>query len=116
MQDQGVEAPRLKNNGRPVTQGRAQENLWRTLRALGRDFTIHELTALSWTEQTPVSLIAAADYIRHLHSAGYLRHDKGRYRLTLNTGPRPPMVQRVHRVYDPNLHQVMWTETGADDE
>ena len=117
--DAGVEAPKLKNDGRPVTVGRAQENIWRTLRALSRPFTLHELAALSHTEEYPVSLTAVQNYLQHLTAAGYLKTDPdhGQYRLALNTGPRPPMIQRVHRVYDPNLHQVMWTEpTGVDDE
>jgi hypothetical protein len=117
--DAGVEAPKLKNDGRPVTMGRAQENVWRTLRALNRPFTLHELAALAETEEYPVTLGAVQVYLQHLKAAGYLKTDpdSGYYRLALNTGPRPPMVQRVHRVYDPNLHQVMWTETtGADDE
>lgn len=126
VRDAGVEAPRLKNDGRPVTVGRAQENLWRTLRTLNRSFTLHELAALAHTEEYPINPAAARLYLQHLEAAGYLKADPdngqpfdsahGKYRLALNTGPRHPMVQRVHRVYDPNLHQVMWTETGADDE
>lgn len=119
--DQGVEAPRVRKDGRPVIVGRGQENMWRTLRALNRPFHARELAALASTPESPVSPVAARDYLRRLQAAGYFNFDERpaadpHYRLILNTGPRPPMVQRIHRVYDPNLGQIMWTEPGIGED
>ena len=39
-----------------------------------------------------------------------------RYRLIRNTGPRPPMVQRIDAIYDPNLGAVVWTRQDITEE
>lgn len=118
IKDHGVEAPRLRKDGQPVTLGQAQENLWRTLRALDHAFTPPELAALASTAAVPIPVPAAQEYLKWLLQAGYVRREEGRYRIALDTGPRPPQVQRVHRVYDPNLGRTMWNEpsVGVDHE
>lgn len=129
--DNGLEAPRLTKDGKPVTQGLAQEQMWRTLRIIGNDFTYLELAGLASTSEIAVATTAARDYLKHLARAGYVtavekgkgrggsgggiptryRFNRGRY-----TGPRPPMVQRTKSVYDPNLGCVVWQEEADHDD
>jgi hypothetical protein len=125
QKDNGVEAPRVRKDGTPVTQGREQENLWRTLRAVNYPVNYRELAGLARTEQVGISPEFARDYLVNLHKAGYVsRSDakpfKGpcKYLLipSMNTGPRPPMIQRIKQVYDPNLGKVMWTDQKGDDD
>jgi len=116
--DNGVEAPRIRVDGSPVTQGRAQENLWRTLRTLAHPVTYLELAAMATTDEHPVAPSFARDYLGNLDKAGYLLQREGKkYQLkpAMNTGPRPPMVQRISQIYDPNLGKVVWSK-GGDDE
>lgn len=115
IRDHGVEAPRVRKDGSLVTQGRAHENVWRTLRLLGRATDVRELTALADTPATPLSMSAVREFLNLLRQAGYLRQDGDRCALIRNTGPRPPMVQRLRRVYDLNLGQVVWTEEAGDE-
>lgn len=118
IRDNGVEAPRVRKDGTEVVQGRAQENLWQTLRRAKNPMTPAELAAMASTENIPVSPVAAGDYLKNLEKAGYLIRDKQK-RVKLkagkNTGPRAPMVQRIKQIYDPNLAQVVWSQ-GADHE
>lgn len=130
--DEGVEAPRVRRDGSRVTQGLAQEQMWRTLRMLGSgDTNARELAAHASSSAAAVAEVAAGDYLRVLATAGYLHctaagHGTGRggvlarYRLRaeMNTGPKPPMVCRTRVVFDPNLMAVTWapvvTEEDAD--
>jgi len=122
--DVGVHAPRLTKEGTVSLQGRGRENLWRAMKVLN-SFDFRELAQAASTEEVSVKPMEAKDYIRHLKGAGYLlqlqAHDRrartpARYRLLprRNTGPRPPMVQRVKQVFDPNLNQVMGVEQGGE--
>jgi len=124
--DNGVEAPRLRKDGSEVTQGREQENIWRTLRTVNHPVNYMELAALSSTESHAVAPAFARDYLVNLYKAGYVRRSeskpfKGSCKYMLipvkNTGPRPPMIQRIKQVYDPNLGKVVWSDSkGANDE
>jgi len=131
LRDEGLEAPRLKRDGSRVTQGLAQEQMWRTLRLLGGDLNAHELAAHASTDAVPVTLSAAEHYITWLLAAGYLirtRAGKGlgkagkglpaRYRLdpARNSGPRPPMICRAKVVYDPNEDAVVWAPIVTDED
>lgn len=120
--DTGIEAPRVRRDGSTVTQGLGREQMWRTLRML-REFTAVDLAVQASTEEAPVSTETAKEYCHFLALAGYLAvvlPGKGvgkggvltRYRFvpTRNTGPLPPMIQRVKAVYDPNLKAVVWSE------
>lgn len=129
VKDCGLEAPRIDRSGRPVVQGQGQEQMWRTMRIMGRDFTAFELAGFASMGGVAVTPVTARDYIKHLHRAGYVsltvkgpgRGNGGptsRYRLVPSkyTGPRPPMIQRTKSVYDPNLGKVVWTEEISDDD
>lgn len=119
IRDAGLDAPRVRKDGTTVTQGLAQEQMWRTLRMLGGEHTPRQLAAHASTPEVRVTEAAAADYLGWLTRAGYLnRSGKGRkakYRLIPAkwTGPRAPMIQRVKQVYDPNVGRVVWSPTHA---
>jgi hypothetical protein len=120
--DVGVEAPKLRKDGTPSTQGLATEQMWRTMKMMG-NFTPRELAISATTELQPVDEVHALDYVGHLFSARYLAlvakstpTSQARYRFLSmrNTGPRPPMVQRLKTVFDPNLGQIVWHEEPAE--
>ncbi|BAE49252.1 hypothetical protein [Paramagnetospirillum magneticum] len=132
VRDVGVEAPRVTRDGKPVTQGAAQEQMWRTMKMIRGDFSWRDLAIAAATAETPVAEEAAKDYCANLAKAGYLAVvtvGKGvvgagkaggvptRYRFNRakNTGPKPPMVQRVNSVFDPNLRRVVWIEEVRHD-
>lgn len=130
VRDVGIEAPRVTKDGRPVTQGASREQMWRAMRMLRGDWSWRDLAIAASTEEHAVSEIDASDYCTKLALAGYLvvtetghqaRGDQSatptRYRFVpaRNTGPRPPMVQRLHAVFDPNLGKVVWQEAPHDE-
>jgi hypothetical protein len=130
VKDNGVEAPRLDRQGRPVTHGLGTEQMWRTMQMSG-EFDYSSLAALASTPEVPVKPQTAQTYIGHLHKAGYLIQLRGpkvmgrgrptlpaRYRINPAkvSGPRPPMIQRSKAVYDPNLDKVVWEEVKRDDD
>lgn len=128
-QDAGVEAPRVRRNGEPVTQGLAQEQMWRTLRMLSGDINAAELAAYASTPSIAVDIVAAKSYLFALDRAGYLDtivEGKGtgkggvltRWRLkrSRDTGPRPPMICRAKVVYDPNEDRVVYTPRVTDED
>lgn len=124
LKDTGIECPRLKADGSPVTAGLGTEAMWRAMRII-RDFDANELAAHASACGQAIEVSATKDYVKHLHAAGYLTVVKKavrtgkktgssltRYRLAAdkNTGPRPPMVQKTKTVYDQNLGRVVWME------
>jgi len=116
IRDAGPEAPRLRRDGREVPPT-GQEAMWRTIRMIGGGgLTADDLVVMASTELRPVSRIAAACYLGHLHRAGYLREVEpgtgklARYALRtgMNTGPQAPMIARIsHAVWDPNKGEFM---------
>jgi len=117
IRDTGIEAPRLNRDGKPVTQGMGQEAMWRCLRMLG-PMDARQLAVHASSSGVEVKVSAAKRYVSALKKAGYLQVvqpcDKHRGKLEvlqliprMNTGPRPPQIQRVKTVYDPNLNKVM---------
>lgn len=120
--DVGVDAPRVDRNGNEITHGRAQQQMWRTMRMGRGDFTCAELAALSSTVDEAIPPRTAQQYIKHLHRAGYLRKTKNEVRgahpqqarycliVSANTGPRAPMIQHTKCVYDQNLGKIVWQQ------
>lgn len=120
VRDIGIEAPRVTRNGEPVTQGNAREQMWRTAKILS-EFDARDLAIHASTERHPVDLEDARSYTRYLEKAGYLavihrggpgRFVRYRFLATRNTGPEAPQIQRVKRVWDPNLEEVVWPRDG----
>lgn len=116
--DAGHEAPRVRRDGSKVAQGGGTEAMWRTMQILG-EFSAADLAQHASTDRFAVSEATAATYISILARAGYLRKVRSAqsrlaraavYRLIRRTGPRPPQIQRVKQVYDPNTGEVH----GAD--
>ena len=121
IKDIGVDAPRINRNGEYVNQGASREQMWKAMRIL-KDFTWLDMVNLASTEEVPIEPNTAKDFIGHLHKAEYLAEitppNNGggiaRYKLMphMNTGPKPPMVQRIKQVFDPNLNKVVWPKEG----
>lgn len=107
LRDPGVEAPRVRPDGTPVTMGQGREALWRTLRILGV-CTLRELVATASTAEWTIAEAEARDYCDRLTRVGILTRERGPggtcYRLppTRYSGPRPPRIRRTKEVYDPN--------------
>jgi hypothetical protein len=120
VRDIGFEAPRVRKDGTPVTQGQGRENMWNAMRIM-RFFTARELAVAARTPDCFVKESTAADYAKHLWHAGYLaKSDDGVYRMlpTAYTGPKAPMIQRTKVVWDPNQNKVRWRsgEGEVDDD
>ena len=109
--DMGVEAPRVRNDGSFVTQGRGREQMWETMRSM-RTFTALDIHVFASTDDHPVAKTEAITYCKILARAGYLQRNGQSFTLIKRTGPKPPMIQRTKSVYDPNLNQVVWTDGG----
>ena len=127
--DCGAEAPRVKRDGTPVTQGLAQEQMWRTLRMTKGDINARELAAHASTPMVAVTEVAAKGYLKMLNAGGYLDttrkghgHGNGgvlaRYKLlpARDTGPRPPMVCRTKVIYDPNENRIVWQPPVTEED
>lgn len=115
--DVGAEAPAVTRDGKASTAGSGTEAMWRSLRILG------ELDAQELADQasiaTPTTRSTAMRYLQWLVHAGYVQVvSKGapgkpaRYRLIPQrySGPRPPMIQRIGQVFDPNLGKVVYRQ------
>lgn len=123
VKDVGIEAPRVTRDGKPVTMGAAQEQMWRTMKILS-DFTFRDLAISASTETVMVNEEAARDYLGALSVAGYLitvakggpnRPARYRFNRARNTGPKAPMIQRLKTVFDPNTRKVVWQEEARDE-
>ena len=118
IKDCGVDAPRLRKDGQPVTQGRGRYQMWRSM-AVIKAFTPAELANYASTEEHQVAIGEAASYCKEICKAGYLSaRSDGSYMVVLaqRHGPHPPQVQRTKQIYDPNLKKVVWSrvEGGAE--
>lgn len=115
IRDAGVHAPRLKKDGSRVTQGDGNKNLWRSMKML-KTFTPFDLAMHSANEKVTVSEETARAYCGMLLKAQYLKvmqkavpgKNQATYRLVNYTGPKPPKIQRVKAVFDPNLNKVVY--------
>lgn len=125
--DMGYTAPSVDRNGNLLTPRPVNKAMWNTLRITKQAMNANELAALSSNDELKVSIDTADRYLRLLHEAGYLKvmqesHHavrKAKYMLLphMNTGAKPPQVQRVKQVFDPNLNETMYSERPElDDE
>ena len=118
IKDCGLEAPRLDRQGNPVKSGRGIEAVWRTMRmmdvldvsilhshvnAAGIDLAVSSIKSY-------VGALKRAGYLEVVMPATYNRMERVRLKANMNTGPRPPQIQKVKTVYDPNLNKVMFAE------
>jgi hypothetical protein len=125
IKDTGMEAPRVRRDGTPVTMGKGREQIWRALGIFAqkaRRFTFRDLTLNASTQESPVAESDVKHYLGFLAAANYLivveegcPGKPARYLMfTRNwTGPRPPQVQRINQLYDPNKKKVVWSEDGG---
>lgn len=130
INDAGVDAPRVRKDGTPVTQGQSRQQMWNAMQVL-KKFCAADLAFNASTPECRVCESEAKNYVGALHRANYLKlqspskpgHKKGtgkqaNYTLipTMWTGPHPPQIQRTKQVYDPNLRRVVWArvEGGAE--
>lgn len=120
IKDQGIEAPRLTRDGKPVTQGLGQEAMWRCLRMLGA-MDARQLAMHASSSGVEVKPAAARRYVQMLKKAGYLevvdpcnrrlkKMETLRLISRMDSGPRPPQIQNVKTVYDPNWNRVVYAE------
>mgnify|MGYP001580370799 FL=1 len=91
--------------------------MWRSLRILG-ELDADELAGQA-SIVVPTTSWTARSYLKWLKRAGYVVEvqaskpgKKARYRLAPGkyTGPRPPMIQRIGQVFDPNLGEVVFRQ------
>ena len=111
-------APCLTATGQPSKLGRARQNLWQSMRALGT-FNYLELAASSRNDEVSVSNSEAKRFCRYLERAGYLVvaqppvHKKAltvyRFVQSRYTGPLPPIIQTIDQVFDANTQQIVWS-------
>ena len=121
LRDAGVHAPRVKRDGTPVTQGAGNMNMWRAMRMM-KEFTPRDLAIHSSTDTVQVNEKTAKAYCTMLRKAKYLRVLKKAvpsksqiiYKFILDTGPKPPQIQRVKQVYDPNIRKVTFCPIEGD--
>lgn len=113
LRDAGVHIPRFRPDGTAVLQGSGTENMWRSMRMM-QTFSPRDIAAHSTTEIVQVSEGSAMAYCKLLLATGYLRvvrkavpgKRQAVYRLVRNSGPLPPMIQRVKQVFDQNTSTV----------
>lgn len=121
IKDVGAEAPRVRKDGTEVTQGLGTEAMWRSMKTLNA-FTAGELCLAASTSKAQVTEPSAMDYLKFMRRAGYIREvSKGtpgkpaRYAFirSQDPGPKPPQIQRIKHVFDPNSGTVVWPKANA---
>jgi hypothetical protein len=118
VMDTGHDAPRVRKDGTPVTQGQGRLQMWNAMQVL-KEFNPRDLSFNASTEEHKVAESEAKIYCAALCASGYLvGRANGRYMLVtaMWSGPQPPQIQRTKQVYDPNLRRVVWAriEGGAE--
>lgn len=118
--DSGVEAPRVRRDGSLCLQGRAREQMWRTMRLCNIPFTSRELARLASTDDSPVAEVDALDYVKHLGKAGYLvlvaagapgKLARWRFHPAKNTGPNMSAPEKISALA---RARAAWGETLPD--
>lgn len=117
IKDTGHEAPRVRKDGTPVTQGHGRQYMWNAMRIL-KQFRAIDLAFNSSTDTLKIAESEAKSYCAALCKAGYLVNKGNQSYMLIPamwTGPQPPQIQRTKQIYDPNLKKVVWAkvEGGA---
>lgn len=110
-------------------RGAIQTALWNAMRTLA-SFTLIELQATASTEEHPIRLRTAEEYVRRLVKAGAVEvvepyrkgapgasgARRGTYRLSraANTGPLPLKIFDARVVFDPNKNRVIGEAVVAE--
>lgn len=122
VRDTGVDAPRVTVEGKPVTAGLVNEQLWLAMRALRGEFDCLALAQAVRDAGGQVSIQTVKTYVTFLARAGYLGifaasrpGTQARYRFNRarNTGPRAPLITRLREVIDANTGAVVWPARGT---
>lgn len=112
------ETPSVRRSGEDGSYGRVRQHMWNILRGpqARSGIAANEMVMLAETEEFPISLGTAKEFLRKLEAAGYLVVDQvaannrlTRYRLrpSMNTGPKAPKLLKTELVYDPNRKTVV---------
>jgi len=124
-----MKAPVVRRPEFKGTLGRAQQQLWNTMRMLKESWTLAELVLTASTEEILVSRNTANKYVAALARAGIVQVVKspaygqkgklgaiaGRYRLTRKiTGPKPPRILAAQFVFDPNSDKIIGASEVRD--
>jgi hypothetical protein len=119
-------APVERRSSYTGQRGRIQQQIWTAMRSLP-NFSLVELAVAASTDDCPVKLRTAENYVRALVGAGvvlavspYARGalkgkpfgsgaTAGVYRLTRagNSGPKPPKIFKSTFVFDPNKNRIV---------
>jgi len=119
--DLGAEAPRVNRRGEHVTQGLGTEAMWRTMKTMSA-FTAAELALMASTSKVQISEGAAKDYLKFMARAKFVRTVEMKpgkptrfaFARQRDPGPKPPQIQRIKQVFDPNSNTVVWPK--AEDQ
>jgi hypothetical protein len=124
VRDTGVEAPRVTEDGKPVTAGEANELMWTAMKAWGSGvFDCNALMQAVRDAGGQVSIRTVKTYVTFLTRAGYIAiaaaskpGTQARYRFNRarNTGPRAPLVTRAKEVMDANTGELVWKRGGGE--
>lgn len=120
VKDVGYSYPVMTKSGQLVTGVSGTKAMWNTLRISRQPVNADELAAISSNNTLSIEVSTASNYLIMLHQAGYLKlvkqakvtGGKAKYVLLpeMNTGPKPPQIQRAKHVFDPNTNEVMYAE------
>jgi len=118
--------PTMTKAGQLITTVSGTKAMWNTLRISKQPMNADELAAISSNDTLNIEISTASNYLMTLHKAGYLKvvkaarvtGGKAKYILLpeMNTGPKPPQIQRAKHVFDPNTNEVMFAERPELDE
>lgn len=115
IKNTGIEAPRINAKGETVLASPKFEVLWRTLRILN-SVTTNQLVDHAEAAGLTITKRSVNIYTKALLDSGYInvtgKEGSRVFSLkpSMNTGPRPPQLQSIKAVYDPNLNKVMHAE------
>lgn len=112
VQDMGVTAPRVRENGTFLPES-AQQTMWRAMRIL-REFGLRDLVANAEMAGRSLKMTTATAYCNWLVRGGYLRPPQKQgepYRLVKDTGPRAPQILHFKQLFDANTGKIMAGQT-----